>query len=364
MTDIDFDELDKAVSSLMDGETPKQQNESSPVFESDANASVADTATSSSSPDIAEETNEPTVIASAAAATVTRPAGLAVKRRGQFMDVMHPSADMKNTRANASVSRISRSGVTLTPSSNVVTSESGDTTASLDEDSLSTDKLTTLDGPTMIAPEPPTWPDPLAFDAFAKTDTDAESTDPASGTTESTPSEVSPEPLSSPFLPDAKVEKRPLGEALPTGTAETTESTNVDQADLPDELSGNILAVELNDLHADIDAESEVPAASSKTPEDEPVSSAPSEPAKQDDPETSEVQPAVEPTTTSITPQYKTQDQDTEPAEHSALYDEVSETAAAKTVKKKSGWFVPVAIVLLILLGGGAGVAAYYLLLS
>ncbi len=352
MTDIDFDELDKAVNSLMgDKAVPQPKPEQS----------------ASETPDVPEPGPRPaaepesvvptmpleTSPLAAPSASPVRPASLATKRRGQFMDVMHPSANMAtaSTRAPGGASRVSRKGVTLTPSGSDVTAEPAS-------------PLTPTPTPVVAPPATPEWPDPidLATEKMAATQ-ELESLEPVASA-EPTPTDSPVEPLSSPFLPDAKVEKRPLGgvptaeepsESLPP--AEPTPLPD-ETAPLPDELSGRVLAVESNEVAvADKPVAPVAPVEQSKPEVVEPVAA--DAPVASPAPVAEEAaKPASGPT--SIPPQYKAGQAD-KPAEHSALYDSVSETHATATpTKKKSGWLIPLAVVGLIILGCVGGVAAYY----
>lgn len=354
MTDIDFDELDKAVNSLMGDDTsPSAQGPA--VAPPKPQAVPALDLSSAAAPSPAATPAE-TSPAPQPQDTSARPAGIVTKRRGQFMDVMHPSAKMAaaSPRTPSAAAQVSRQGASLTPSTLTPPTERT-------ELSTATPAPTPVQPATIAPPAAPEWPDPidLATETAALT---IEPTAPEASTPLITPTpETIIEPLSSPFLPDAKVEKRPLGSA-PTIAADAApeppaaEQTPADDtAPLPAELSGGVLAVESNDLTetADKPADTAAPAAADPpTPSGEPP--APSEP------------PAATPANdapsgpTSIPPQYKTE-QTKEPVEHTALYDTVSEaSAAAKPAKKKHGWLVPVAIVLLIILGCAGGVAVYY----
>lgn len=372
MTEIDFDELDKAVSTLMgdkavpqpktdeksDEPTPETResvpNEAdqmdggdetimpteeseSPAESDDISEVSADDATPESTPP-SEETP---------ATHPARPAAIATKRRGQFMDVMHPSANMKQaaSRAPSAVSQISRHGITLAPPRD-----------------LALTSPTPPPRPTPVAessssiepPSSPDWPDPIDL---AESDEPALPASPAlepeitllpeSTTTPPTP-QAPAEPLVSPFLPDAKVEKRPLGEPQPTGLSETSAESDSaatsETAPLPAELSGGVLAVESSELVV------------------ETKPSAPEAPA----PVKSETREMSVPTSresvgpASIPPQYTTTDTADDTDEHSALYDTVSSAHTTTSEKKRSGWLVPVAIIGLIILGCGGGVLVYY----
>ena len=223
MSDIDFDELDKAVNSLMTNVDTTKRNEAlddpeDTVVTLDATEPVAGGEPVSAP----EAVSASTIPASALAQTASTSPALAVKRRGQFMDVMHPSSDMKAAKP------VKRQGATIAPpaASAIVPEPSNE--------------------PTSNAPTP----DSGAIEAD----------------TPEAPSEQSP--LTSPFLPDAKPEKRPLGVTSDAGVVSTidiaAELDNELVADarneqvelppeppaLPEELHTDIMAVEATDTTA------------------------------------------------------------------------------------------------------------------
>ena len=223
MSDIDFDELDKAVNSLMTNVDTAKRNEAlddpeDTVVTLDTTEPVAGGEPVSAP----EAVSASTIPASALARTASTSPALAVKRRGQFMDVMHPSSDMKAAKP------VKRQGATIAPpaASAIVPEPSNE--------------------PTSNAPTP----DSGAIEADAP----------------EAPSEQSP--LTSPFLPDAKPEKRPLGVASDAGVVSTidiaTELNNELATDakseqvelppeppaLPEELHTDIMAVEATDTTA------------------------------------------------------------------------------------------------------------------
>jgi hypothetical protein len=89
MTELDFDELDKAVNNLMSNvDTTKRpeglDDPEDKVVSLDATTPATVTASGPlPAPAPVAQSSQPTT-----------PSALAVKRRGQFMDVIHPSSDM------------------------------------------------------------------------------------------------------------------------------------------------------------------------------------------------------------------------------------------------------------------------------
>ena len=137
MTELDFDELDKAVHSLMGDLDVSKRNPALDDPEDKIVTLGAANEAGTPAPAVAATlpTTAPDAEASVATVSVTdRPsapvtppqsvpatpasAPLAVKRRGQFMDVIHPSSNMKTPAAP-----VSRQGVTLQSSSPAVAPE-------------------------------------------------------------------------------------------------------------------------------------------------------------------------------------------------------------------------------------------------
>lgn len=260
MKDIDFDELDKAVNSLMGGAASIKPEDPDPKT-----LTIATTLKDDEAPEyekleqaaerIGNETllmpvertevlslddidgvqsvevtnasqNTATVEANqvqAAPAIVKRPAG-------RFMDVMHPSSDMKNSNKvsspvtvppseTATVPAPNREGIALNPFNQppqhvetpiAVESSAKDefsvTNAAVEPSVLSAAELSQLnaeleaqDEPKIDQPEPEfiATPQPIAVVSVPPQD-----------------------PLVSPFLPDAKVEKRPLGGGVQSNASE------------------------------------------------------------------------------------------------------------------------------------------------
>lgn len=161
--EFDFDELDKAVNSLMKDAEPESPTPSVPTTDEPP-------ATPPPTPPV--DIVEPSSPAPAtpiepepaeAPAPVSTPATPS-KPTGRFMDVVHPSSDMRTASP-----AISREGAALAPISPVPNPSEGSQAT--------------------VAPvEPEAAPDPVT---------------------------LPPTPLASPFLPDAQVEKRPLGGTSP-----------------------------------------------------------------------------------------------------------------------------------------------------
>lgn len=299
MKDIDFDELDKAVNSLMGGlkdesdapqpktltisstlkedEKPEYSNieEATKKIGNEAIISpVENTAvipdSDSSEPELktVELTSAPLVSAGPAAPVVStspvpatptaaEPPGATKAPReaasvlapprpqtGRFMDVMHPSSTMKpasNKTADALPAQESQTPKKEASQSSKVSHFGATVEApTIAAKDVAEDKtVPAISTPNIAAPV-------AAHDDIGQDETPIE------------------EPLSSPFLPDAKdkVEKRPLGSASPVPTKEeefdpsatsnmssneTQLSPDPDAADaLPEEFNGDLLAIETN----------------------------------------------------------------------------------------------------------------------
>lgn len=305
MSDFDFDEIDKAVTGALGSDTAEEKPTIPEVSE-------ADRETPAPAP---EETPVP----------VERPAAPAARRSsGRFMDVVHPSSDMR-TKTSSFTPPSSPSAVTPDVSA-----------APVDKEVPATDKQ----------------------EAWAQ-------------------------PLESPFLPDAKVEKRPLGafatEVSSTDTKDDEEELLLEAPDeprieahtMPDPIDfaahANALPSENEDTGSlqpeTVDEVQEEPALEVTPAPEEPieeVEAAPVEPEIQPEPTQPVAEEPVGPA--SITQQYT--EQPSSAPSSGAIYDtETYHKPLAPTPKKRSGVWVAIWIFLLIVLGAGAGVAFYLFVL-
>lgn len=299
MSDIDFDELDRAVNgALGTNDTPAPST-----------LPVEDTPSVDEAPTIShiERTQLSPVSPSTRNSPMASTAPAARRSSGRFMDMVHPSSDMRSQARS-----------------------------------------------TTVTAQPEKTPE------FKQTE----------GVSEYSETPAWNEPLESPFLPDAKVNKRPLGGgAAPANPTSITDSFDFQglldepqeellQAPEPQELLEATSLPDPIDFAAatavsdEIESKSfETEESSDKQPEVEEISPQPVVPAS----------PLIdeEPTgPTSITPQYKEQPSSVQ--ESGAMYDTESyHQAVVAPVKKKSGWFTVLWIVLLVLFGAGAGWAVY-----
>jgi hypothetical protein len=249
MQDIDFDEIDKAVSSSL---KPSQPASSQPV-------------TNESQPSAA-----------------SRPVAPAARRSGRFMDVVHPSSDMRTVGSERAV----------------------------------------LEARAPVEPvnfDPVPDPQPVAQPAPAPEPT---------------------EPLESPFISDAKVEKRPLG-----AFSAFKKSIAVEAAPKPSQPEQE------EELLLEAPDEERIEAHSTVAPTvPTPVISKPAEKAPDAGP-------------SSINQQYKEQPSSTDQSS-GAIYDtEAYHQPLAHPAKKKSSLIIIGWIVGLIVIGAGAGAAVYFFVL-
>lgn len=361
MKDLDFDELDKAVNSLMSG-VPKDQA-SRPL---EKTVTLPESTHPMPSGVSALQSPSPSTPLSRARPA---PSSLATRRSGRFMDVVHPSADMKPKPSKA----VSRQGATLAPSSEAAAPEEP-----VIPEPVSTPASEAVKDEAALSPHQPQvtsdWPDPLDM-IVKKDEVDAGPVLPKANKFEST-AELRPTdtaPLTSPFLPDAKVEKRPLGGSsnepstpeLPVQSM-GKEDLTVDDPDaqlpptpiepetpLPEELQGDLVAIESGSAK-------ETPAGD-KSEKEEKKTAASLEPEK-DSGFGNQPGPTPEPSgPTSIPKQYK-EEPSTSDQQSGAIYDtDTYHQPLAHPAKKKSGWLIVLWIVLIIALGAAIGAALFFL---
>lgn len=312
MADFDFDELDRAVNNALGGETPRQKT--TPV-------------TPTPTPTPTEETSQPETTASASPAPAVR------RSSGRFMDVVHPSSDMRHK------------------TNDLPAQERAAPIPVAESDAPAIQPAVKTAEPAVTIPEPK---DPFAFEGedWAK-------------------------PLESPFIPNAVVEKRPLGgdiqstsdydraetpEAPATPTPQPTYERMPDPIDFAESLMSTEeqQAEETRTIETDLEETLEV--VENKVVEEEPATQAfgYGTGAFQHTPTPVEKTATLGPT--SITQQYTEQTSST--TESGAIYDTTAyHQPLAHAARKKSGAWVILWIILLIVLGGGAGAAVYFFVL-
>lgn len=378
MKELDFDELDRAVNTLMGdvSSTP------TPRPNDDDHTTMLEIPSTLGS-------DQPVPIFTPPTTPTTTPAAItpvpAARRGGRFMDVVHPSSDMK-TASGVAPRPVSRQGATIAPRQ---ASRQPEVIAPTPE---------VIDEPAM-ATEPQAWPDPLDMAGYQREpDTTAPVVEPEmpvileipeipavpevvevpetipdlSATEPSAPPVEIDEPddeqpLSTPFLSDAKVEKRPLGtnsteelDHAPVTTAAASEDETPNAEDqlpampgqppviLPAELQTDVLSIE-----SDASVEGGVSAGQKPHMESGVRSASTTSP---------EITAPVGPT--SIQQQY-TEQPSTSDQTSGGIYDTDSyHKPLAHPAKKKAGWMWVVWVVLLLILGAAGGAIAYLYLLK
>lgn len=374
MKEIDFDELDRAVSSLMGEVKPDSNPDIDPATGEPFEKLVELDDLKSPEPVGEQEKLQNTLEPAKSAAP-------AIKRSGRFMDVVHPSSDMKKP---TSMSPVSRQGNEIVPPSSRI-AESVDEPISLAEPDEGDEPKEAIFMPqtekTIAAPDSieveeqkkPTsdsWPDPIDLamdekepdtDVVALLPADTESSDEDSvddsvddSATQALDEPNSEAPLSSPFITDAKVEKRPLGgyqsdvplpadgSAVNVANEEDLSVQSPVELNLPAELGADVMAVEAAQTeseepnHIVIPTEASQPEAAADQTESADQSSG------------------------SIPQQYR-EEPSSDTGETGAIYDTATyHKPLEHPAVKKSGWSVVLWILGLILLGGAGGVAFFY----
>ena len=357
MKDLDFDEIDRAVNSVSSSPPTGNDNTDTSAQDSDSQLTVP-----------------------------KRPSQTLAGRRssGQFMDVVHPSSDMRRSPLIAHE---------RAPVQNTITNDS------------STEPVTPVTPVVHVAPVSPsdstpppepassnnTWPDPIDFHGSNKDvqenvketnqdqDEDAD-IDRISDDITNELSKKSNESLDSPFISGAKVEKRPLGafSTEPTAQLQSAEPadqnvtpgkedsgkevkpTNTDNTDtsLPEELQDDLLHIESGNSSTSSDDTSDDTPIDTETG----IKTDTKTDAKTKAPVVSADVPVVGTQTsapTSITQQYKEQPSTGDQSTGAIYNTDAYHKTPVRPSKKKPGWMWIVWIIILIVVGVGAGVAVY-----
>ena len=350
MKDLDFDELDRAVNSLITNKPSSNNgvNTGKKIFDVSAVPSRTPIDSHFSAP-------ARPVVAPSANTAATNPIGgsLAGRRStGRFMDVVRPSSDMRTSLVMPK--RTSREGTTINPPhiaksdiQPVVTPNASTTPSSA---SL-TDTPTNSNWPDPIefnnaknSPEPASKEDPDEYDDIDKINDDIDDTINRMGV----------EPQESPFLSGAKVEKRPLGAFSNDQSSSASGVSTATSASLPGKLDNN----NLNSFAEPTNNETSFPdelqddlllieSGAAANPDTLNTVNKPLNAAKTDGP-------------TSISQQYQEQPS-TGDRNSGAIYDTDSyHKAVLKPTKKNSSWLWILWIFILLIVGAGAGVAVYF----
>lgn len=343
MTDIDFDELDRAVNSLVNPAV----DATSPAPAAEAVA-PAPTSPAPSQPD------------------TTTP--LAARRSsGRFMDVVHPSSDMR-VAVPPRPAVASREGVSITPPA-----------------------ATAAAAPSVPSPVAPTvpaapattdMPDPLDFHGFTP---GAQETTPTNVTgapadvdqdiaaiadeLSASQSDAPQTPLETPFISDAKVEKRPLGafsaDTSPAPESAETVETTVEPSTPASEptVTPDPVQPDFSSSHAEEPADTHPMGNDTPLPAELQGDVLSIESSEETAPAAAQTDAEVPTGPTSITQQYTEQASTGDQPAGSIFDTEAYKKPLAHPKKKQSGWLMVLWILLLIIIGAGAGAAVYFYVL-
>ena len=427
MTDIDFDELDRAVNSLMskqqeknsadtevkhEAETPSVEEKKtieasavgssfappvtpfapaldSPSSNSNSLVSSAEPKTEQSSP--RDSLVEKPEIISTPAATVAPSSTLdqtsdlvpkenktspAITRRptGRFMDVVRPSS--VNTAQKSVPSAPSRTGVSIQPSADLVdvVNMTGKTSPIEEELSAADDQLDSLDD----TPDLKDIQNESAFAAIEDAPVEELSlTDKiARSLSESNDSVVSPvaEPLESPFIANVEVEKRPLGvvdqNAMESETDVEEDEFGSGSADLEDMKLNHQYNADLSNYTMDKEALSETPdSMMDLSPEIIAIEEA-GIPGASEVNETVDSEPNTQPSLpnskSNDTPQQYSSENEMVDSEPAPMFAAVSTEVKPprSEEKKKTGLLTLLLIILFLVVGVAGGAISYFLLIK
>lgn len=357
MTDIDFDELDRAVSSLMN---QRQQQDPAPQ-------PTAPVASSAPAPvDLTPPLAAPEAAPSSVATEAPSPQVVAPRRTGRFMDVVHPSSQMVHRSVDTAPSR---TGATLQPvSQDIVPEASGEpVAAALDSPSQDSTVSQSTDDTVIMAQK--------IEESLTASSQQRESADAA-------PVFMPAEPaldagLTSPFIDNPVVEKRPLGapssfmavseqpDGLDAPVDVSPEADAAEQATLAPEFDQALMALE----SAAVESAPATPLAVEQPPADaateltaDTVATAPevAPTMEQSIADTSAAPAATPEMLTSVAFDAPVAAADIAP-EPLPMFDAASQQPTQTT--KKSTMSTLLVIVLLLLLGAAGGAAAYYVML-
>lgn len=419
MKDLDFDELDRAVNSLMsnvsDLDTPKPEEaekektlEITPSQGGDSPATPPSAPVAPAAP-VKPAEKKPAPATTPAAKPAPPRSPLAARRPGRFMDVVHPSSSMKSSAPARPA--VSRQGVTISPSPAASKPLEKPTEPLRPEPQATKPEPMTDEAKPDVASRPPEepeahshhapvsdWPDPLEMADFKDEPTKEETpktleseapkemAQKSQSEEEEKPREE-PTPLTSPFLADAKVEKRPLGGgntdpadtddelgrapafgakadtdlALADPNAQLPAAPSDVEPELPEELQGDLVAIEADttthrkpeeksEAHTQTEEVEKAPDASPKEKTTPPwVAAAPDE------------EKPLPAGPTSIAQQYR-EEPSTGDQDSGAIYDtDTYHQPLAHPAKKKPSWLWIVWIILILALGAAAGAGLYLL---
>lgn len=365
MSDFDFDEIDRAVSGVIGGDSTEESQKPAAAAPREAPAAEA------ASP-VVSEVEKPVL-----SSPVTRSAPAARRSSGRFMDMVHPSSDMRTRETPAVIpapqpevaSATSQAAADPQPAAPVVAEINNDLAAPI-EDPLASPFLPDA----KVEKRPLGGGTPIAADMKLEDLLD-EPDDPLLGTGKQEDLLEAPDDpqLSATTMPDPidfaeslNSQQEDTAEAQEEVTAEEAEALQaLDTSDVavstePSEKTDEVSTADSSEQASTLDSEQAdqtealVETSASPEPESNPV-----EHTNETHSEPTQVAEVEQPTgPTSITQQYT--EQPSSKQESGAIYDTESyHQPLAKPVKKHSGALVIVWILLLVILGAGAGAAFY-----
>lgn len=344
MDDINFDELDQAVNSALKQAAPKD------------------------APQTDIPAAEPAVLPVDDVPPQAAPSVVVPKRRGQFMDMVHPSSDM----IKPTTPRPNRQAVTIEPLSPEIVETPEDTPeqSNVPEQTFTTEgSIAPIESHDIPAPSEveavapkPEWPDPLDVMEQTKQERDdlleeasVDEHETAADVSEHDDSEVASEepvqdePGATPFLTGTSPEKRPLGAFAETPNL-SDETKEVDM-DTP-EPSTDVDVPEQSQHDFELEPLPSVPVPQELAPEvvsvesDEPPHHAEETPAPSE----------AGPMTTSIPQQYKNADVPPEDQADHPVFDtrDYHQPLTPPARQGHTGAIITIVLILLALLGVGA----------
>lgn len=338
MKDIDFDELDKAVNSLM-ATTPAEPVADVPV------APTTQTQAVPVMPVVAPEPSPAPVQVAQPTPVAVRSVPPAIRRTGRFMDMVPASADKKPRDIASPQLSNSREGVAISPRS-----ESAGTPPAA--------QVQNGQAPDVSAPA--TMPDPIDMAQNPPTETETQGQAPVNQTASMASEPTVLTPIESPFISDAKVEKRPLNAGASEPAGPVFDMQGLLDEDMPDSRETETSTNLVNDHTDEPPATPQIPELSSDLVAIESSESADIIQAT----ETSEAVRQVEVPSTplgaaSIAQQYQTQ-ASTGDQSHAAIYDASQyPEPVAHPAKHTSGWLWVLWVILLLGVGAGGAFLLY-----
>jgi hypothetical protein len=332
MSEFDFDELDRAVNGALGSSTDNVTFVATPATTTEPATSQSNEAPSVPAFVPAQRSTMTSAVPTPPSTPVTPPSVVpapAVRRSsGRFMDMVHPSSDMRSSNSKNSVPAAAKA----------------------------------------VAPANPQIARPVTSSQSLGSIFRSQPSEPLEQPVVEAPNDLSTsvwsEPLESPFLPDTKVEKRPLGGA----EEPVSQGVSFDFQGLLDEPDELLLAASVAEKQIEANATPDgIDIVAAQTVDSEIEAKTYEEPVEEKEtvlepeviievPEDTTPQPSLDEPVgpTSIIPQYKEQPSSQQPT--GAMFDTESyHQAVVSPVKKRSGWFTVVLILILAILGAAGG---------